>query len=131
MPKEAERSFDAINRVLVKSRSQAVNCFRSGATPGCKFRDHRIIVDGDLRALLHAAINPHSWSSRNTHIGNLPWRRYEVVGSVFSINATFDRVSAPRYVFLAKRKFFSSGDIDLFANKINSCYELGNRMFNL
>src|SRR2546425_7914460 len=68
---------------------------------------------------------------RNSQKADASWRRKKVVIGVLGVYPALNRVAMPLNTFLANGESGSTSNRDLLTNKIQSCYQLGYRMFHL
>src|SRR6266700_3916800 len=111
-------------------RSRARRCV------GDEFRNHRIVENGNLAALLHTGVVAHGNAVlvrfRRRAVFHEPSNRgQEIAEGIFGIDARFHRPSAQADVFLHQRELFAGGNPDHLLDQIDAGDELGHGMFDL
>ena len=90
-----------------------------------------VVRRGNLIALIHVRVPPHTKPSGSYECFDLTGRRTEVVGGVFGVDATLDGCARGGNVLLLERQRFAIGDTQLPLNEIQTRYHLGYRMLDL
>ncbi len=100
--------------------------------PGDQLGDHRVIMDRNFTAFIHAGIDAHMVGfTRHAHMHKLAGGRKEIVLRVFGIDANFKRMAVDRQFFLRLGQFFTIGNAKLPFHKIFAGDFFGHRMFDL
>ena len=101
-----------------------------------EFGDHRIVMDRDLAAFLHAGVVAHGDAvaahfRRRAVFHQPPDRRQEIAERIFGIDAGFHRPAGQRDVLLRQRKLFAGGDADHLLDEVDAGDEFGHGMLDL
>src|SRR5260221_2450742 len=91
---------DAFHGIFLQCTQHALDRFIARATVSAELGDHRIIVDGDVPAFVHAAIVANAVATRDAKDFNLSRRREEVASGIFGIDTAFHRPAALLDIFL-------------------------------
>src|SRR6266700_612589 len=103
---------------------------------GDELGNHRIVVDRNLAALLHAGVVAHGDAARaalggRTVLYQPPDRRQEVAERIFGIDARFDRPSGQADVLLLQAQLLAGRDADHLFDQIDAGDELGHGVLDL
>src|ERR1044072_7534672 len=90
---EGERGLDAADHVLVERAPHALNRLVARASPSGELRNHRVVVDGDLRALVDAAVVAHAGAGGDAQMRDAPGARHKVLLGVFGVDAALDSMT--------------------------------------
>ena len=98
---------------------------------GTELGDHRVVVDGNLIALLHAGVHPNAWALRCDVGPEGTGGRQESRRDVFGIDAQFNGMPLNAQVFLSQPKRLSPGDADLLFHEVHAGDHLRDGMLHL
>ncbi len=103
---------------------------------GHELGDHRIVVDRDLAALLHAGVVADGDAvdaalDRRAVFYQPPDRGQEIAERIFGIDPQFHRPSGQRDVLLRQRKLLAGRDPDHLLDQIDAGDQFGHGMLDL
>ncbi len=128
---EGQVRLDAVDAELFQGQAHLGDALSAALAAGDEFGEHGVVVDRDLVALGHAAVDPHAQASRLAVAEDAAGLGEEAVGGIFGIDASLQCVTALGDLFLAQRQAFAAGDEDLPAHQVDAGRQFGDRMLDL
>src|SRR5690606_16639381 len=87
------RGFQTIDLELAQGTKHAGDGFLAGSAPGHYFCQQRIVVRGNLIAIVKMGVDPNARSARCQIAGNQSGVRAEIAIRVFGVDAALDSVA--------------------------------------
>src|SRR3989454_583769 len=121
----------ADDHVLAEGAQHAVDRFISVVTPCHQLGEDRVVVGGDLEALVHARVVANADPARHAEHGDAAWGGEEAVLRVLGVDAALDRPAALNDVRLREAQRPPGRDLDLRLHEIDPGHGLGDRVLDL
>ena len=127
---QRNRRLDSFNYHRLERPAHTSDSQLAGARMHDHFGDQGIIKRRHPISRIHIGIDAHAGPAGKIKRSNRARRRRERF-RIFSIDATFDRVTNHDHIILRKTKRLSFSDTNLIANDIRQRNHLSNRMLDL
>ena len=88
-------------------------------------------MNGDLRALVDAAVVAHAGACGHAQVRDAAGRRHEVLLRVFGVDAALDGVARPAHVALREGERQAGGDAYLLAHEVEAGDEFRHGVLDL
>src|SRR5688500_7728198 len=96
-----------------------------------QLREHRIVVQRYLAALLDAGIPTNTWTGGHVQEADAARRWKKAARRIFTGDSALDRPAARHDVLLRERQLLTGGDAQLPVHEIDTVHELRDRMLHL
>ena len=108
----------ARNLVLVEHTAHTLDGILAGGCPYDELTYHRVVVDGNLIAVVHIAVYAHTDSVRLRQLLDDTGRRHEVVFRIFGTDAALYGMTALEQVLLLEVQHLVVGNTDLLFHQV-------------